>query len=272
MTTPLVSVEELRAEFGRCQRGVAAVEASMKRGDDETLQRDIQDLLKRLDVCALSIRTLQVFSSNERTEDMNTEDLLLLLCDFYRGGLQLRVMGPARLGSVRRAMESLEAHLTTCERVGVLKKAFPDQDVEELLVFEGVGREEKIERWTRAKAARERVQVGLSPACASAHVPRGAPTTCAVERERDAGAGGEGGAESGPARPAPHPRLAGTRGVRTRRGGEAGWACGSHGSSASQAWPPGRSPCLSTARDWSRGRWRGPRDPAPPCHNSRPPW
>jgi hypothetical protein len=58
-----------------------------------------------------------LLSKNEELEDMNPEDVLWLLVDFYHGVLTLQQSGPSvdRLAVVRDGVASLDAFLQRCD-------------------------------------------------------------------------------------------------------------------------------------------------------------
>ncbi len=179
----VVSEDELRRAWAATRARVARVEASELSGNDAALQADIARCLAALGECDRAARSLQVLSRGERVDEHNVEALSLLLVDFYAGRLSSKQTpgvtdpsGRARHESVRSALAFFEAFLDRA----VAMRAAEEPDCELWLARdrarartgEGEGeddralvlapraagsREAKLERFRRARAARQRL-------------------------------------------------------------------------------------------------------------------
>ncbi|KAJ3270742.1 hypothetical protein HK104_004860, partial [Borealophlyctis nickersoniae] len=153
----------LRGEFERAGALYNKLETSDLPSSDTAYQADANGAIKSLERAAYLVRSLGVFSSNEILEDINTTDLRYLLTHAYLGELHLkRVTAPTdRLSVLHTAQHHFDQFLSTCEQHEIFSKE--DKKYLEAQLAGGIKdldkrREEKIARYKREKATKERLK------------------------------------------------------------------------------------------------------------------
>jgi hypothetical protein len=153
-----MTAEEVRQEFAECQTRLSELDNWPGRGDDEKLTKALKEILAKVDACSLAARRMQLRSENELLEDINTEDLPLILLDFVRGRVCLKLMD-ARLERVKMGNAALESFLHHSLKVGALDAALPGTSLTDLLGDKPPKREDKIERFKRGRELEQQVKV-----------------------------------------------------------------------------------------------------------------
>lgn len=149
--------EEVRSEFNECQLRLSELDSWPGRGDDKELMQKLRDILAKVDACSLAARRMQLISENELLEDINTEDLPLVLLDFVRGRVYLKLMD-VRLERVKMGNASLESFLHHSLKVGALDAALPGTSLTDLLSDKPPKREDKIERYKRGRELEQQIK------------------------------------------------------------------------------------------------------------------
>jgi len=130
--------------------------------NDFNFQGQLNEALTSLDLCSTLMRQLALFNTNESAVELSTTTLRLLLLDAYRGELIQKRADKDRETLLLTAKDCLENFLKLCGDYGLLDV----EDIKRWKIFEEkeetpprqVSREEKIARYKREKAAKDKVE------------------------------------------------------------------------------------------------------------------
>ncbi|KAI9363342.1 TAP42-like protein [Zopfochytrium polystomum] len=161
----------LRSIFDEMQRRFQHLEDSDLSASDPKYQEEVSLAIIGCEQCAVLVRALSIFSSNELLEDINTTDLRFLLVDFYAGELQNRKVSDSRLSDLRKSKGHFENFLFTCYTHGILTeedKKYLDAETSKKPKDAAQQRNEKIARFKREKAAKAKMDSLLEKLALSA--------------------------------------------------------------------------------------------------------
>ncbi|KAJ3012861.1 UNVERIFIED_CONTAM: hypothetical protein HDU68_000986 [Siphonaria sp. JEL0065] len=178
--------ESLSTQFEKAQRSFNEIESSDLGCSCDEYQSKLHSCLAMLSSCAVMVRQLGIFSSNETIQDLNTLDLRFLLIDFYLGVLALKrtSVTPTSSTSTALAINHNNSSAKYSERLAILKDgmSYFDTFLFNLEMHEALGendkkyildprnafllpkdptllRGEKIERFKRERALKEKLRV-----------------------------------------------------------------------------------------------------------------
>ncbi|KAI8056649.1 TAP42-like protein [Syncephalis plumigaleata] len=161
-------------------------DSSLSSGDTE-FQRQLEEAITKFEVCARDVQSLSLFSDNETLDDLATGHLRFILLDAYLAELIIkRTNNESGRDRVKHRMDTLDTttkhlrlFLNLCdnygliseqeksyiERIvqkdGIFKSSGKSEDKTEVLLDAARRREEKIERYKREKAIKEKIDVGI---------------------------------------------------------------------------------------------------------------
>lgn len=159
----------LSTAFLRARGLYASINSSSLASNDPSLQGDLDRALRLLTRAQSLVRTEHIFSSNEKADDVNTEDLALVLIEFYLGALEQRRQVPRaldRLVLLRNSQGHYAAFLDRCETLGLLKEGgtcadelveWRQRDAGALDTKGDAVRQRKIGRFQREREAQARL-------------------------------------------------------------------------------------------------------------------
>ncbi|KAI8380981.1 TAP42-like protein [Radiomyces spectabilis] len=150
--------------FRTGQKLLFDLEESSLASNDPAYQDQVADATARLVRVNELITRLDMFSSNELIEDVNTNDLRFLMVPAYLGNLTLKKTGiENRKATLEIAKDYYKEFLAVCKEHQLMGK----QDVEEFerhsaesksSLNPAIQRQQKIERFKREKAIREKIE------------------------------------------------------------------------------------------------------------------
>ncbi|KAJ3048857.1 hypothetical protein HK097_010134 [Rhizophlyctis rosea] len=183
----------LRTIYDKGRQLYDKLEESELGTSDPAFQADVNKAIQLFDRCQSLVRTLNIFSTNEFLEDINTADLRYLLVDAYLGELHLkRTEAPTdttaspsqtRLNILSATKSHLNRFLETCETHEITKpedKKYYDMEIKGLVKDADRRRNMKIERHKRERGIKEKLRELTSQMAAQSTA-----TSSSVDEELD---------------------------------------------------------------------------------------
>ncbi|RKP27631.1 TAP42-like protein [Syncephalis pseudoplumigaleata] len=151
--------------FRQGQASYRALEDSPLSSGDAEFQRQLEEAIAKFEACARDVQALSLFSDNETLDDLATGHLRFVLLDAYLAELTIkrtnqRDSDPSSGARQRQAILDAATEKQYIERIvqgQMFKSSGTSSGKTEALMDAAKRREEKIERYKREKAAREKI-------------------------------------------------------------------------------------------------------------------
>ncbi|CAG8532622.1 11153_t:CDS:2, partial [Dentiscutata erythropus] len=143
MATTENSVISLSEQFRIGQELYSKIENTELASTDQKYQEDVSSAIAYFSACAKLVDALDLFSSNETVDDINTTDLKFILVYAYLGDLMTKLIGVDRLELLSKAKD----------------RRFVEEQSNGIVKDVAKKRMEKIERYKREKETKAKLEM-----------------------------------------------------------------------------------------------------------------
>lgn len=161
-TTTENSVISLSEQFRTGQKLYSKIEKTELASTDQKYQEDVSNAIAYFSTCAKLVDKLDLFSSNETVDDVNTTDLKFILVYAYLGDLMTKLIGVDRLELLNKSKWYFEQFLRNVELYEILgegDKKFIEEQSNGIAKDVAKKRIEKIERYKREKETKAKLEM-----------------------------------------------------------------------------------------------------------------